>query len=53
LPLVSADRLRDYERALEQYEIAAEGLPNDARLLNNIFAVYRRQGRWQSFISGQ
>jgi pentatricopeptide repeat protein len=37
---------RDYDRALEQCAIAAETLSNDADLWNTIFAVYRRQGRW-------
>jgi len=37
---------RDYGRALEQLAIAAEALPNDADLWSSIFAVYRRQGRW-------
>jgi TolB-like protein/Flp pilus assembly protein TadD len=37
---------RDYERALEQFVIAAEGLPNDPDVLLGVFAVLRRQGRW-------
>jgi serine/threonine-protein kinase len=37
---------RDYDRALEQFAIAAETLTNDAGLWNTVFAVYRRQGQW-------
>jgi tetratricopeptide (TPR) repeat protein len=37
---------RGYDRALEQYAIAAETLTNDADLRLSIFALYRRQGRW-------
>jgi tetratricopeptide (TPR) repeat protein len=37
---------RDYKRALEQFAIAAEGLPNESDLLTGIFAVTRRQGHW-------
>jgi TolB-like protein len=37
---------RDYDRALEHFAIAAETLTNDADLARGIFAVYRRQGRW-------
>ncbi|MHC4922374.1 MAG: hypothetical protein ACYTKC_22665, partial [Planctomycetota bacterium] len=37
---------RDYDRAREQFAIAAESLPNDADLLSGIFVVSRRQGLW-------
>ena len=37
---------RDYDRALEQFAIAAETLTNDADLWSMVFGVYRRQGRW-------
>lgn len=37
---------RDYDRALEHFAIAAKAIPNDRNLWNKIFAVYRRQGRW-------
>ena len=37
--------LRDYERALEQFAVAAEGLPNDPRVSLGEVYVYRRQGR--------
>jgi len=37
---------RDYNRALEQFAIAAGALPSGADLWMNIFALYRRQGRW-------
>jgi serine/threonine-protein kinase len=37
---------RDYDRALEHFEITAERLPNDPDLLMGAFAVLRRQGRW-------
>jgi len=37
---------RDYEKALKEFAITAEGLPNDAILQTGVFAIYRRQGRW-------
>jgi tetratricopeptide (TPR) repeat protein len=37
---------RDYDRALEHFEMSAEKLPNDPDLLMGTFAVLRRQGRW-------
>jgi TolB-like protein/Tfp pilus assembly protein PilF len=38
--------LRDYDRALQQFAKAEEGLPNDADVLSGLFYVLRRQGRW-------
>ena len=37
---------RDYRRALEEFAIARQGLPNDARLAASIGYVHRRLGNW-------
>ena len=37
---------RDYDRALQEFEIASQALPNDSDILYGFFAVSRRQGRW-------
>jgi serine/threonine protein kinase/tetratricopeptide (TPR) repeat protein len=37
---------RDYDRALEHFEIASERLANEPDLLSGPFFVFRRQGRW-------
>jgi tetratricopeptide (TPR) repeat protein len=37
---------RDYDRALEHFEVAAVRLPNDPDLFRGTFAILRRQGRW-------
>ena len=37
---------RDYERALAEFEVAKEGLPNDAQAYLAIGAIQRRQGKW-------
>ena len=37
---------RDYDRALEEFAIAANALPNDADILQGIFSLHRRKGRW-------
>jgi tetratricopeptide (TPR) repeat protein len=37
---------RDYDRALEEFAIAAEALPNDDDIRIGIFAIHRRQGHW-------
>src|SRR5437879_8711016 len=37
---------RDYERALNQFEIARRGLPNESQAYMAIGAIQRRQGRW-------
>ena len=37
---------RDYQRALEEFAIALEGLPNDAQLWASIGFVHRRVGNW-------
>jgi TolB-like protein len=38
--------LRDYDRALEHLSFAAKRLPNDRDTLMTLFAILRRQGRW-------
>jgi tetratricopeptide (TPR) repeat protein len=37
---------RDYERALNEFEIAKRGLPNEAEAYMAIGAIQRRQGKW-------
>src|SRR5262249_19015385 len=37
---------RDYTRALQQFEIAKNGLPNEAEAYLSIGAIQRRQGKW-------
>jgi TolB-like protein/Flp pilus assembly protein TadD len=37
---------RDYERALAEFEVAKQGLPNDAQAYLAIGAIQRRQGKW-------
>ena len=37
---------RDYEGALREFELAQEGLPNDAYLISRIGFVHRRLGHW-------
>ena len=39
---------RDYDRALQEFEIARRGLPNDANVIRAIGATERRQGKWES-----
>jgi TolB-like protein/DNA-binding winged helix-turn-helix (wHTH) protein/tetratricopeptide (TPR) repeat protein len=39
--------LRDYDRALVEFEAAAQRRPNDGQLLADMGYVKRRQGRWQ------
>jgi TolB-like protein/Flp pilus assembly protein TadD/predicted Ser/Thr protein kinase len=36
---------RDYDRALEDFEVAVEALPNDAGARSSIGYIYRRQGK--------
>jgi TolB-like protein/Tfp pilus assembly protein PilF len=38
---------QDYERALEQFEIAARLSPNDGDIVRLIAAIKRRQGKWE------
>ena len=38
---------RDYDRALEQFAVAAERRPNDPEPLKGTFWVLRRHGRWE------
>jgi len=42
---------RDYRRALDEYTIALEGLPNDAELWERIGAVHRRLGNWDGVLA--
>jgi TolB-like protein len=37
---------RDYQRALDEFEIARRGLPNEAEAYFAIGAIQRRQGKW-------
>ena len=37
---------RDYDRALQEFAIAAKELPNDDNIQLGVFAICRRQGRW-------
>ncbi|MDX1393612.1 MAG: tetratricopeptide repeat protein [Gemmatimonadota bacterium] len=39
--------LRDYARALAEYEIARRGLPNEPPLYVDLGYIYRRQGRFE------
>jgi len=41
----------DYQRALEHFDIALKGLPNDAELLQDIGFVQRRQGKWREALA--
>lgn len=38
---------RDYHAALQEFQVALRGLPNDARLWNRVAAVNRRMGNWE------
>jgi serine/threonine-protein kinase len=42
---------RDYRRALDEFAIAIEGLPNDARLWAFIGYVHRRLGNWNEVLA--
>jgi non-specific serine/threonine protein kinase len=44
---------RDYVRALEQFEKARKGQPNNSELLEAIGYVQRRQGRWNEALENQ
>jgi TolB-like protein/Tfp pilus assembly protein PilF len=37
----------DYDRALAEFKIAQNGLPNDAEVLLSLGAIQRRQGKWE------
>src|SRR5206468_10216576 len=37
---------RDYQRALTEFEIARQGLPNEAQAYLAIGSIQRRQGKW-------
>jgi len=42
---------RDYRRALDEFTIALEGLPNDVELLRWIAAIHRRLGNWSEVLA--
>jgi eukaryotic-like serine/threonine-protein kinase len=42
---------RDYNRALEMFDKALEGQPNNSELLAAIAYVQRRQGKWEEAVS--
>jgi len=42
--------LRDYDRALEEFAIAAEQRPNDPGVLRGFFGISKRQGRWDEAV---
>jgi TolB-like protein/class 3 adenylate cyclase/Tfp pilus assembly protein PilF len=42
---------RDYDRALKEFELAKQRLPNEARIYVNIGAVDRRTARWQEALT--
>jgi TolB-like protein/Flp pilus assembly protein TadD len=42
---------RDYQRALDEFNIAATALPNDSTVLAGMAFVHRRQGRWQKALA--
>jgi non-specific serine/threonine protein kinase len=44
---------RDYERALEQFMIAEQSLPNDSDLMASIAYIIRRQGRREEALERQ
>ncbi|PYJ11134.1 MAG: hypothetical protein DMF06_03840, partial [Verrucomicrobia bacterium] len=37
---------RDYDRALSEFAVARQGLPNDAGVFRAMAAIQRRQGKW-------
>jgi TolB-like protein/class 3 adenylate cyclase/Tfp pilus assembly protein PilF len=43
---------RDYDAALEQFELARRALPNNADVAGIIAAIARRQGRWYAALEG-
>ncbi len=42
----------DYERALEEFSVAARLLPNDSGVVSAIAYVHRRQGRFEQAVAG-
>lgn len=42
---------RDYAHALQEFEIARQGLPNNATVYQSIAAIERRQGKWNQTIA--
>jgi non-specific serine/threonine protein kinase len=41
----------DYDRALQEFTLARQNLPNDRRILSRIAQVQRRQGKWDEAIA--
>jgi tetratricopeptide (TPR) repeat protein len=46
------DTQLDYERALAEYEIAADLRPNDAGTVRQMAVAHRKQGRWREASAG-
>jgi serine/threonine-protein kinase len=44
--------LHDYTGALEEFQLAEKGLPNDAGVLRAISLIQRRLGHWDQVVSG-
>jgi len=42
---------RDYQRGMEEFRVALEGLPSDVRLWAYIASVYRRLGNWNAAVA--
>jgi len=42
---------RDYDRALEDFEVALEAVPNDSEVRASIGFIHRRQGKWDEAIA--
>jgi eukaryotic-like serine/threonine-protein kinase len=42
---------RDYATALREFDVALQGMPNDARLISLIGFVHRRLGNWDEVIA--
>ena len=45
--------LRDFDRALQEFEAIAAELPNDAEVLSAMGAILRRQGRFEESIAAK
>ena len=43
---------QDYERALREFGLAQQALPNDSNIGGYIAAIRRRQGRWEEALAG-
>src|SRR2546430_9228652 len=42
---------RNYDDALKEFSIAAQTIPNDPEILDEIGSIYRRQGRWREALA--